>query len=466
MTVTVNRINYQSQLRSKPVDDNFVNIASAVNNLQDQLDTSLTPPAGSEVTNARDYASVLRDRLRGASKITGNALISGGAVTQQASPNMTVIIEAGSAIVDGIYCEWTQANSPTITAPISDTRLDYIVINSDNTKSVITGTPSATPVFPSVASTQIIIGALVVKSTTITLNDNVEVFNFINYSSILPNIYINATYTATNKLHNNVVIDMSGSINEIIGAIHSEGNCYVVNYDSSATVVSNVSALQVLRSITYNIPTDYTKYSGDTYGGVTTIQGTGGNGNTSGNALSTKYGTAIDSSKFLGIKGYNVIIKSLKNKGSKGLSGVGYYNGSHLKIGESGGNATTNINFYIYAISNINVLSGGLLDISGSDGGDGASVSVSHLGGNLSGDGGSGGAGGRITMYGERITNNGAYVNDGGSGGAGGVSTNATDKNVNGTNGASGSAGSALSSNEYETLGYYYEPALSWRTFL
>jgi len=62
-----------------------------------------TPPAGSEVTNARDYATVLRDRLREAGKLNFNKVVYGLEVTEQTVPDMTVKISAGYASVNGVF---------------------------------------------------------------------------------------------------------------------------------------------------------------------------------------------------------------------------------------------------------------------------------------------------------------------------------------------------------------------------
>lgn len=168
--LTLRQILNAAWVRAKPLFDNFSLIQAAFNDLQAQFDASLTPPGGSEVTNARDYATVLRNRLRGASKAQGNVIIDGGAVTAQAVPNMTVHIATGSALVDGVYCSWAAADTAAITAPSANPRYDIVVVNSDNTITVITGTEAALPVYPTIASSQRPLYAipLIVGQTTIT----------------------------------------------------------------------------------------------------------------------------------------------------------------------------------------------------------------------------------------------------------------------------------------------------------
>lgn len=209
VNANLNQITFQSSLRSKPVRENFTDTENALNDLQSQINALATPPAGTEVTNARDNHTVLRDRLRSESMINGNVLISGGVVSDQTVPDMTVHIAAGEAIVDGVACKWAAQDSGTITAPVSNTRLDYVVVNSDNSISIVAGTPGASPVFPAVASSQLVVAALVVKAATTSLNDNVEVFVFRHKPSYMEDIYIGSALNAYQGIYvfGNLIVD-------------------------------------------------------------------------------------------------------------------------------------------------------------------------------------------------------------------------------------------------------------------
>jgi hypothetical protein len=168
MTISLKRINFRASVRSKPVRENFTDLENTVNNLQAQINALATPPTGTEVTNARDYQALLRDRLRSASKLQGNAVVTGGIVSQQTVANMTVKISAGEAIVNGISCSWAAQNSGTITAP-SIKRFDAVVVNSDNSISIVAGNDSADAVLPNVANSQKVVAIISLLSSTTSI---------------------------------------------------------------------------------------------------------------------------------------------------------------------------------------------------------------------------------------------------------------------------------------------------------
>jgi len=161
----------QSKLRSLIFRKIHTEIQAAVNDIQNQLDISLTPPTGSEVTNARDYHSVLRDRLRSASQLAGPCIVSGGLVAQQTIPNMTVSITAGEAIINGVACKWAAQNSGTITAP-AISRYDVVVVNSDSSISIVSGASSADPVLPSVTSSRRAVAIIYLTSATTAITNS------------------------------------------------------------------------------------------------------------------------------------------------------------------------------------------------------------------------------------------------------------------------------------------------------
>lgn len=166
------QIEFHSDLVSKPVRDNFTDTENAINNLQDQIDLLTTTPGGTEVTNARDYHTVLRDRLRSDSLARGNIVVTGGVVTQHAgTPNMTVDITAGEAVVGGIAVKWSAQTSGTITAPATG-RYDVVVINSDSSISILSGNDSADKVLPDVSSTQKAVAVITLSSATTSITNS------------------------------------------------------------------------------------------------------------------------------------------------------------------------------------------------------------------------------------------------------------------------------------------------------
>jgi hypothetical protein len=103
-------------------------------------------------------------------EIVGNnryAVLSGLSASFLAASNGSAIVAGGEVIIDGVYGS-VPGDTLTFTAPSADPRFDLIVAqNSAGTFSLNTviGTASATnPVFPTVASTQIVLYALYRKS--------------------------------------------------------------------------------------------------------------------------------------------------------------------------------------------------------------------------------------------------------------------------------------------------------------
>ena len=103
-------------------------------------------------------------------KIVGNnryAVLSGLAATFNAASNGSATITAGEVIIDGVYGQ-VSGNTLTFTAPAVDPRFDLIVAQNSAgtfTLNTVLGTADATnPIFPTVASTQIVLYALYRKS--------------------------------------------------------------------------------------------------------------------------------------------------------------------------------------------------------------------------------------------------------------------------------------------------------------
>lgn len=72
---------------------------------------------------------------------------------EQSTPNMTVRLDAGFLWTNEGLVEVAAQNTPTITAPTSNPRIDRVVINNTTgAVSVITGTESATPQPPAIPS--------------------------------------------------------------------------------------------------------------------------------------------------------------------------------------------------------------------------------------------------------------------------------------------------------------------------
>ncbi len=164
-----------ADLLSKPFRDNFTNYQNAINDNQTQIDNLLTPPAGSEVTNARDSHANLRDRVRANGAGFSNIVLDGMQVTETTVPALTVDVTAGEALVHAsldasVGVDIAAATSGAISVPTTQ-RKDVVVANSDNTFSVVTGNDSADDVLPSIALTQRPLARIDITSATVTILD-------------------------------------------------------------------------------------------------------------------------------------------------------------------------------------------------------------------------------------------------------------------------------------------------------
>src|SRR5579863_1866233 len=90
---------------------------------------------------------------------------------QQATPNMTVNVHAGALFSGGGITAIAAQNTPTIVAPVTNPRIDRIVLDpTSGTMSVLTGTEAVTPSPPAITAGQVPICqiALIVGQISIT----------------------------------------------------------------------------------------------------------------------------------------------------------------------------------------------------------------------------------------------------------------------------------------------------------
>jgi hypothetical protein len=173
----VYEIGFQDDVDSFPLRETFANIKAAHNDLETTVANITTAASGNEVVDARDYAATLQDRLQYASREQGNFVISGLIVTEQAVPDMTVQVSAGQAIVNGVLTvKMAVSNSSTVTAPVNK-RFDVVVMNSDNTLSIVVGNDSNDRVLPAIASSQRPLAILDLDSATVSLNNGAEIID-------------------------------------------------------------------------------------------------------------------------------------------------------------------------------------------------------------------------------------------------------------------------------------------------
>ena len=446
----ISEITRQADVLSKPLRDNFTNLKNKVNETIDDLAAVAIGTTNAETTAARPYHTNLKERLDSNWSGRYNYLKSGGTVTAQSPADMTVAVAAGEAKINGIDVKWAGQNSGTITAPGSNTRIDLVVANSDNTISVVTGAAAGTPVFPSKATTQIVLAALLVKSSTTSLVIGTEIFAMKNYSNpYFPNIYINTPYTATNKKHNNVIVDLISA--EITGTLECQGNCWVIEYENTG-LFGDPEVDIFTNEARYNDGTNWAILNDEAAEGGNSITGSSSGGSTPQNGSANAYAAPTNGGS-LNISAYNIYINDIDLTGSGGGSPDSapaerdqndtdasfpdedfYVGGQGQKAGNAG-------DVTLIAINEIEILTGGTVDLSASNGGAGGNASSGAVG-NLGGKGADGGDGGDLTYTAKTYTNNGTLTQTAGSGGAGGTGSGGSDANGNGTAGSAGSAGS------------------------
>jgi len=182
----ISEITNQSDLISKFVRDNFTNLKNKTNEVIDDLAAVSIGTTNAETTAARPYNTSLKERLD--SITTGKPNYRGSItslVTESSPAAMTVDIAADVGQVGGITVNWSAATSGTITAPTNDPRWDIVVVNSDNTLSIVTGTEATIPPYPTITSNQLPLAYIELSPGQTTILDaNITNFNGYIHSQV------------------------------------------------------------------------------------------------------------------------------------------------------------------------------------------------------------------------------------------------------------------------------------------
>jgi hypothetical protein len=177
----ISEITRQADVLSKPLRDNFTNLKNKTNEVIDDLAAVSIGTTNAETTAARPYHTSLKERLDDITSGKPNYRNTITSLVTESTPNaMTVEIAAGAGQVGGITVNWSSATTGTITAPSVNPRIDIVVVNSDNTITVVTGAEAATPVVPTVASTQLALARIDLTTATATIT-NSEITNYNGY---------------------------------------------------------------------------------------------------------------------------------------------------------------------------------------------------------------------------------------------------------------------------------------------
>jgi len=81
-------------------------------------------------------------------------------VHQKSSPGMGVTIEAGVCYIGGTKVSYAGGNSGTITAPVSNPRIDLVTIDSSGTIGITTGTENASPTAPTYPANKVVLAEI------------------------------------------------------------------------------------------------------------------------------------------------------------------------------------------------------------------------------------------------------------------------------------------------------------------
>lgn len=99
-------------------------------------------------------------------------VVSGCAVTAQGTPDMTVVVAAGTSMVAGVSATVSAGNVTITAADATNPRIDLIVINSSGTKSATAGTAAANPVMPAIPASSAVLAAVYVPANDTTIASN------------------------------------------------------------------------------------------------------------------------------------------------------------------------------------------------------------------------------------------------------------------------------------------------------
>ena len=101
-----------------------------------------------------------------------DCVLSGCAVTAQASPDMTVAVAKGAVLTNGNLKPVTAGNVTISTADSTNPRLDLIVVNSSGTKAARTGTAAANPAPPARSANDVVLAVVYVPASDAAIQTN------------------------------------------------------------------------------------------------------------------------------------------------------------------------------------------------------------------------------------------------------------------------------------------------------
>ncbi len=116
---------------------------------------------------------------------------------EQSSPNMTVYVEPGVAYVGATRVIYAGGNSPTITNPVSNPRIDLITIDSSGTIGVTAGSENASPTAPTYPANKLVLAEIYLRTTGTTIRDSDQGSSHYIKNDVRP--FLGGAYIASNS---------------------------------------------------------------------------------------------------------------------------------------------------------------------------------------------------------------------------------------------------------------------------
>lgn len=334
-------------------------------------------------------------------------VVSGGTVTAQGTPDMTLAVAAGVTEGQGIRFTVTAGNVTITTADVINPRFDLVVADSTGAKQVRAGTPGTNPVFPSLTAGDVALCAVYVPAGVTAITSGMLVDKRITlFTAAMMAVYGDGS---------DGVINFDGTTTRL-GLAPSSG-VYTLTRDIYLDDGSQLSGTAVIAAASYKIYCRGTftvgsgrtirnngaNATGNVAGATPTAQslGTGASGGNGGSGTTGSGGAAATSAP-LGAVG-----------GAGGLSSGGGTGG-----GPAGGAATAvaivGLPHSLDRALNMIALTtaSAFAKWQGGAGGGGGTAATSSTGG------GGGGGGGIVWLACRDLVNNGTIAANGGTGAA------------------------------------------------
>ena len=407
-------------------------------------------------------------------------------VQAQSSPNMTVLVGSGVAVIEGVVVKYAGGNSGTFTAPGSNNRIDLLCLDSAGALSIVQGTSAASPTAPTYPADKLVLAEIYLKSTSTSIA-NTDTGSTVGY------IYLTATPIEQRPASTLFGLGKDGAVDINSGSFSSgpitsnalTRDAYFTNLTlSGGNLNPNGYKIYVNGTLTINstykiLANGGTGGNGNNGNGANgSSQGAGPTGGAGGTAGSPQGSLQAATAGGQGGQGENggdspggaggagspgsaggsvSDSVSLINGGSGAAGGAGGTGGSGGGSGGAGGGGGTasapefgflHIQDYIRFMEPDDILFTGFGRYGGhggagggGGGGGGASAGSGKYGGMGGAGGGGGGTGGNIYIAARKIVNNGTIEAKGGTGGNGGTGGGASSADGGAGGGGGGGRG-------------------------